>query len=505
MDTSRTIRSAVILAALAASAAISLSAGSGKKKTEAARPETLQISTASAAAKYDYGMGLLHREDLLFVEEGLNYFRKAVTEDPHFALGHAAVAYFTTNPAEEQKERALSEKNIRNASDDEKLLIRWMNGTKDGHMVPAIAAMNDLLGKYPKDKQLANMFAEWLGAVQGNYVLAEEILSKILAQDANYYPAINNLAYDYSLAGDYAKSPALMERYVAALPGQPNPQDSYGELLRMAGDYQDAIEHYRTALRITPSFTTSQLGIASTYALMGDEGRARTEYLKAIDMTKEAATKQQYRMLWAMTYYRQGDVQNGRKEFQALALRAHQEGLGVLEAECQRTMALFNPDPQGALTDLDSARAVLSEKHEISSEDHDAELAAIVQTRAFIAVRAGMPDEAGKAIGPLADIAQKSRNEHVQQSFHSANGAMLLAAGKYAEAISELQEDPRNPLSLALLAEAQNKAGQAAEAQKTMAVAAAVNDERVETAFAVPQVRAMLKGNSVESAQAKSH
>jgi len=30
-------------------------------------------------------------------------------------------------------------------------------------------------------------------------------------------------------------APPLMDQYVAALPGQPNPQDSYAEILRMAG------------------------------------------------------------------------------------------------------------------------------------------------------------------------------------------------------------------------------------------------------------------------------
>ena len=42
-----------------------------------------------------------------------------------------------------------------------------MNGTKNGEIVAAISAMNDLLAKYPNDKRLANMAAEWLCANQG--------------------------------------------------------------------------------------------------------------------------------------------------------------------------------------------------------------------------------------------------------------------------------------------------------------------------------------------------
>ena len=66
-------------------------------------------------------------------------------------------------------------------------------------------------------------------------------------------------------------------------------------------------------------------------------------------------------------------------------------------------------------------------------------------------------------------------------------------------------EDPQNPLSLALLADAQDKAGQPVDAQKTLTILAAINDERVETAFAVPQARETLKQNLATGAQAGGH
>ena len=73
---------------------------------------------------------------------------------------------------------------------------------------------------------------------------------------------------------------------------------------------------------------------------------------------------------------------------------------------------------------------------------------------------------------------------------------------KYDAAIQELDDDAQNPLSLQLLADAQNKAGQTAEAQKTLTTLAAINDERVETAFAVPPARTALKANPGTTAQA---
>lgn len=468
----------------------------------APKAEVVPVTTSSPEARLDYEHALLYHEDLLFIDKGLVSLRRAVKTDPHFALAHATLAYFTADPVEERREYALAQQNIAGASPDERLLIRWMEGAKNGGIVPAIAAMNDLLATYPNDKRLANMAAEWLCNNQAAYEHGEKILKNVLQNDPNYFPALNNLAYCYALSGRPSLAPPLMNQYVAALPAQPNPQDSYGEIMRMLGDYPAALDHYRKALQIDATFNTSQLGIASTYALMGDEERARAEYLKAVSGTKERPTKLDYRMLWAMTYYRENQLERGSREFAKLAAEAHAEDLPVEEAEIHRDMALFNPDPHAALRNLDAARVVLTENHEISQGGREIELANILQTRAFIAERAGMADAAEKALKPLSAMAQTSRSNLVQQAYHSANGAALMAQGKNDEAIPELMEDPQNPLSLQLLAEAQTKAGQPADAQETLETLAAINDERMETAFAVPQARAALKQAAATTAQA---
>jgi tetratricopeptide (TPR) repeat protein len=249
-------------------------------------------------------------------------------------------------------------------------------------------------------------------------------------------------------------------------------------------------------LQINPNFNPSQVGVASTYALMGDQKKARAQYLVAIKGTKEKSTQINYRILWAMTYYRENKPRLAREEFMKVDSEAHLTGLPVQQAEIHRIMALFNPDSVSALKDLDEARSDLSSansKTKLLPGERDVELASILQTTAFVAVSAGKTDKAEAALKLLAEMAETSRSTPVQNSYHSANGAVLFAKGDYAGAISELQEDPQNPLSLRLLAEAQTKAGQAVDAQKTLETLAAISDERVETAFAAPQARMALK------------
>jgi tetratricopeptide (TPR) repeat protein len=476
------------------------------KKSALPKPtsQDVPVTTSSSEAREDYDMGMWQREDLLYTEDGVEFFRQAVKVDPHFALGHAALAYFSTDPKESRTERRLARTYMVNVTHDERLLIRWMNGTKDGELVPAIAAMNDLMARYPEDKRLANLYAEWLCSQQQNFDHGSEILDNLLKKDPNYYPALNNLAYCYALGGKVELAPPLMDRYVVLLPGQPNPQDSYAEILRMSGNFQGALEHYRAALKISAKFTSSQVGVASTYALMGDQPRAREEYAKAFDMTRDASTRVGYKMLWAMTYYREGQSRIARKAFSDLDQEAHENGLTIQEAEIHRIQALFNPDFDGAIRDLDDAQSDLSKKVDLAAGERNVELATILQTRAFLCSRAGKPALAQKAYEQLATVAENSRDNLVQLSYHSAKGAALLAKGKYSDAIEELGEDPRNPLSLDLLADAQSKLGQSADGQKTLVTLAAINDERVETAFAVPQARAALRGSPAISAQAQA-
>ena len=468
---------------------------------------TVPVTTHSLTAQRAYEMGMVQREDRLFVDEGLAFFREAVKADPQFALGHAALGYFTTDPKEEKQESALAEKFIATASPDEQLLIRWMNGTKNGDLVPAISAMNDLLAKYPNDKRLGNMTAEWLCSNQGAFEHGEAILVRLLKNDPRYFPAMNNLAYCYAMSGQPGLAPPLMDQYVAALPNEPNPQDSYGEIMRMLGDYPAALDHYRKALEINPNFNPSQVGLATTYALMGDQRKARAQYLVAIKGTKERPTQINYRILWAMTYYRESKPRLAHEAFLKVDAEAHLAGLPIQEAEIHRALALFSPDPAAALKELDEARADLSEtrKAKLLPGDRDTELASILQTRAFIAVNAGKTDVAEAALKLLAEMAQTSRSIPVQNSYHSAHGAALLAQGDYAGAITELQEDAQNPLSLRLLAEAQSKAGQPADAHKTLATLAAISDDRMETAFAIPPARAALKSDTTQTAQGGAH
>src|SRR6202047_1135205 len=76
------------------------------------KQDTIPVTTKSAAARREYEMGMMHYEDLLLVDEGLEFFREAVKTDPQFALGHAMLGFATFDPAEASRHRALAKQYI---------------------------------------------------------------------------------------------------------------------------------------------------------------------------------------------------------------------------------------------------------------------------------------------------------------------------------------------------------------------------------------------------------
>ena len=123
--------------------------------------------------------------------------------------------------------------------------------------------------------------------------MAQKRLEQAVAIDADFAAALNDLGYIYAYQGDYNQALIVMQHYVELLPNEPNPQDSYAEILRMAGRYDDALEHYRLALRIDPNFHSAQIGIADTYTLMGQQKRARKEYFNARVLATDKVTELQ--------------------------------------------------------------------------------------------------------------------------------------------------------------------------------------------------------------------
>jgi len=459
------------------------------KTTAAGGSGQLPVTTSSPRARVDFEAAMQDFEQYR-LNDTLQFLRAATKSDPKFAQAYIMIAKISKDPAEQTEARSQAKHLASKSSKGERLLIQWLSGAQEDNYLPAIAAMNDLLSMYPHDARLAFLAGDWL-TLQERYHQAAAVLEHALKIHPDYPAALNDIGYTYAFDGDFDKAFAAMDRYVALVPDEPNPHDSYGEILRMDGKFDAALEQYRTSVRMDPNFG-SELGVADTLALMGREQDAREEYERAIVFAGNQGDKVQYELQSALTWIRQGNHKQAGKALADVAKDAHAAGLARLEAEAHRVLAMYEPDSRGVAKEIQAAQNALDEPHEISVTDRNEERARILQVQATQMAEGNDMAAAQSAVAQLEVMTSKSRSQVVQLSYHGAAGAVLVAQGKFADAIPHLQEDASDPLSMRLLWRAYNSTGNGADAQTVATKLAGLNVPTVEQALVVPQFRASL-------------
>jgi tetratricopeptide (TPR) repeat protein len=412
---------------------------------------------------------------------------QAIKADPDSAMAHELLAQISLDAAEQVSEQEKAFAIRAHATQSEQTLIEWYQDASDEKLIPAITKMNDLLSQYPHDKLVVWMMTWWL-MNQTQYERSIAIMEKSGIQ--NSAGLMNNTGYNYASIRQFDKAFAQMEKYIAAMPGDPNPPDSYAEILRMAGQFDKAIEHYHAALAINPQFYSSQFGLADTYSLMGDQVRARKEYEIGF---QKFSIPQQHWIMWkireAGTYVREGDYVGAEKAFDSIADYAHSGHIDQSEADIYRQMAMYQQKPKRALALLDKADAAVGEGKNSMKSLLIEESAQILRLRVEIAVKTGKLERARIMVAKLSDMSESSNDKLVEIAYDGAAGASLFAEGKYDEAITHLEEDPANPLSLKLLAAAYQKTGYSAGVKRIDDTLSNFNDPSLEQALVVPAFR----------------
>ena len=451
-------------------------------------PTGMHISTKSPQAHVFFEKAMAKME-MLHTADGLENFRNAVQADPQFALGHIMLTFFSQDPSEQVAEREKALATRANANPEEKLVIDWLANASQAKWVPAIQAMNEALTNYPHDKHLHWLAGWWLQLDQNQSQRAVAMFERVMQIDPKFADAYNEAAYCYARQGDLDKAFADIKRYTELVPNEPNPQDSFAEISRMAGRFEDALTHYRMSLKIDPTFHESQLGLGDTYALMGDQARARVEYAKAI-ATGSPVQKITWSLQLAATYVREGDLAGADKAFTAVAEQAHVRDFANLEAEAYRSMSLYQLESAASLNLLAKAEAVLHEDHKVPQALLNQELASVLRTRVERALGGNNKELANATLKQLQALADANDADGlIASALHGAAGAVALSVGDYADAVNHFEADESNAISMRSLITAYDKNGQQGNAHRLAAKLAALNVPLIEQAVVVPEFR----------------
>jgi tetratricopeptide (TPR) repeat protein len=449
----------------------------------------LPVTTASQAATQRFESGMIHYENHRW-NLALDDWHEAIKLDPNFAQAYVWICFTTADPAEEAYDRAKAEALLKQVSPGEQLLIRWMAGFRENHYVEAIAAMNDLLVMFPRDKRLNFLVGYWLYR-QDQYEFSRKLTMRALAEDSSYATCYNQLGYIYSRLDDIDKALEMTAKYVELLPSQPNPHDSYGEMLRFAAHYDEALSQYRLALKIDPTFYISQKELGETYSLMGKEEQARKEYEKAIEQAPSEGLQAEYLQKLALTYVRERNYREADSAYLDSAVKAHAMKQWIWEARAHLVMAMYEPDQTDAMKNLDEATALLAAaRGKVAQVDLDEEKARILRVRADRKLAAGDVTSAQGLVAELEKMASSSSTVNTQRIFHGAAGTLMVEKKQYVDAIPHLEEDIANPLSMKLLITAYRETG---FSQEAASAAQKLRD------WKVPSIEEVLASNSFTS------
>jgi tetratricopeptide (TPR) repeat protein len=426
--------------------------------------DTFPVSTHSEEARKLVETAIDQYEN--YLDHAVDTARKAAAKDSQFALAYAvwSLAAHRKVPAPAALLRA--EALAPHATPEEKLLVGWMASVQKSNTLPAIAATNELLARYPEEKHVLLLTARWLQSQQ-DYDRSRNLLEKSLNVDPDFAPALNELAYVYMEADqpDSAKAIALLRHYAAIQPNQPNPEDSLGELLRISGDDTGSLQHYSAALKIDPGFFSSQLGLGDTYALMGNYSRARAEYDKAIAIATNQRDRFDAETQKVLVYFWEGHASEARNSLDALRARARAAAESYGQFEIGFSRALLAEDSADELAQLKSLDSFLrATPPGMTEADRNASVSVLWREKARAEALAGHTNAADQAVRQLSELATHTHDLGIKNTYESARGYVLFAKGDFAGAAEAFSADEHDPLVLRQLILAQEKLGNSAAA-----------------------------------------
>jgi tetratricopeptide (TPR) repeat protein len=420
----------------------------------------IPVSTRSDEARKFVEFSLDKYENHI-VEGALTGARRAIEKDPQFALGYAALSLASLGSIPDSAALAHAKALAPRATPDEQLLVRWMTSIGDRDLLPAISASNDLIKRYPRNPHVLYIVADWL-YYQQDFDRARKMLENIHQIDPNFAPALNLLSYAYIQTGTPDPKRALesAKNYAELLPNIQNPQDTWGEISRLIGDDDGALEHYSASLKIDPNYVSSRWGLGDTATLMGNYKRARLEYDQAVAVATNPRDRNHAQFQKALVYFWEGQLEQGRRELAALHEKANQQKEPYSQFEIGFGRAMLAASATSELEQLRSLEAWLQKPMDgFSDADRIGSLAMAFREHARVAVSAGASPQASEAVHQLEQLASQSSDPLVENCFETAKGYFLAAQGDYFKASEELAADPRSVLAVSQLIAVDQKLG----------------------------------------------
>ena len=436
----------------------------------------IAITTSSEEARKEFLAGRDLSEKLR-ITDSIAHYDKAIALDPNFALAELNRANVSPSAKEFfdhlKKAVALADK----ASDGERMLIQANDAGANANPTKQKEILEKLVAAYPNDERAHFALG---GYYFGQQDFAQAITHYKRATELapDYSTAFNILGYAYRQNEAYSDAENAFKKYIELIPNDPNPYDSYAELLLKMGRFDEAITQYNKALSVDSNFVNSHFGIAAALTYEGKAAEAQAELQK---MTDKARTDGERRTaLFGQTVV---DVDTGKFD-QALAEVAKQYALGekVSDAAAMTGDLQLKGNILLEMGKADDAKTAYEQALKTTADSglsqavkdntalfHHYNLARVAIAKKDLATAKSEAETFHKG-------AEAAKNANQVKLAHELMGRIALEEKNYDNAIAELgQANQQNPQVLYLLGQAYQGKGDAANAKASYTKAAKFN------------------------------
>ncbi|HKP37757.1 MAG TPA: tetratricopeptide repeat protein [Pyrinomonadaceae bacterium] len=426
----------------------------------------IPITTASEEARKAFLQGRDLNEKLL-IQDSIAHFDKAISLDPNFAWAELSRAQVSPTGKEffEHLKKAVSLAD--KASNGEKLLILSAEAGANGNPAKQKEYLDQLIAAYPDDER-ANFALAGYHFGQQEIPQAIQYYRKATELAPDFSSAWNLLGYAYRQNVDYANSESAFKKYIELIPNDPNPYDSYAELLLKMGKFDESITQYRKSLAIDQNFINAHQGIGMALLYKGNANDAAAEIQKIAGKARSDAETRT--ALFALTVV---DVDSGNWD-KALADVDKQYALGEktndlpgMTGDLQlKGNILLEMGKYAEAKALFEKALTMTEASNLSQQIKDNTRLFHHYNLARVALgKKDMPTTKREA-GAFRTGAAARNNPGQMRQVHQLIGLIALEMKDYEKAVSELQQaNQQNPYDLYRLCQAYKGKGDASQAK----------------------------------------
>ncbi|NIR48799.1 tetratricopeptide repeat protein [candidate division KSB1 bacterium] len=284
-----------------------------------APPETKSLAamTQSVEAFRCYSKALESMDKFAYAEAE-TCLTKAIEIDSTFAkaylllgkvklrMGDSEAAQTAINQADRFAEKL---------SEPDRIWLSFYKCELTGDINGILESMKQLLQYEPNDPETRMQLAE-LHLLLKDYDRALSEYEMILDIDPKQKLAYNQVAYIHAYRGDFKTALKYLDKYANIAPDEPNPHDSKGEVLMMAGRMQEAAEQFKMALAKRPSFHSSIMNLCNVYSELDELDRALEYFDQRISQASNQHEKASAFVKRAALFWRFGRISKAEKDLQ---------------------------------------------------------------------------------------------------------------------------------------------------------------------------------------------